>query len=263
MKRLTIILGIFVFPVICFGEVKKYEYVPKAGTKVEIKNLLGEISLQNTSGKAIIIESDFQMEIPDRAKGLKLLGSLEDNTDIGINLSEENGVVSIVGAVRQVRDHKYKILVPAGIAVDLDFNNPFANGELNIDSFKGSLDIRTLSANVKITNSTGPFAINSISGNVEVVFSSINQEASTSLASISGLIDVTVPAGDKATFTINSMQGNIFNNLDLKSLKENESDKRAADLKVIRHETGEFTLNGGGQKVLLKTITGNIYLRKK
>ena len=263
MKQFTIILAILFLPVICFGQMKKFEYVPKVGNKVEIKNLLGEITVQNTPGKAIIIESDFQMEVPDRAKGLKLLGSVEDNTDIGINLSEENGVISIVGAVRQVRDHKYKILVPFGMAVDLDYNNPFANGELNIDSFKGSLDVRTLSANVKITNSTGPFAINSISGNVEVEFSSISQEASTSLASISGLIDVTVPSGDKATFTINSMQGNIYNNLNLKSAKEVEPDKRANNMKVIRHETGEFTLNGGGQKVLLKTITGNIYLRKK
>ena len=263
MKRLTIILALFVLPVLCFGQEKKFEYFPKVGNKVEIKNLLGEITVQNITGKAIIIESDFQMEVPDRAKGLKLLGSVEDNTDIGINLSEENGVISIVGAVRQVRDHKYKILVPVGMAVDLDYNNPFANGGLNIDSFKGSLDVRTLSANVKITNSTGPFAINSISGNIEVAFRSISQEASTSLASISGLIDVTVPSGEKATFTINSMQGNIYNNLDLKGVKENEPDKRAADMKVMRHETGEFTLNGGGQKVLLKTISGNIYLRKK
>ena len=263
MKRLTIILACLVLPVICMAQAKKYEYTPKAGNKVEIKNLMGDITLQNTSGKAIVIESDFQMEVPDRAKGLKLLGSLEDNTDVGINLSEDNGIVSIVGAVRQVRDHKYKILVPVGMAVDLDYNNPFANGALNIDSFKGSLDVRTLSANVKITNSTGPFAINSISGNVEVEFSSISQEASTSLASISGLIDVTIPNGEKATFTINSMQGNIYNNLNLKSAKKDEPDKRANNMKVIRHETGEFTLNGGGQKVLLKTITGNIYLRKK
>ena len=263
MKQLTIVLAIFVFPILCLGQVKKYEYVPKVGNKVEIKNVIGAISGQNTSGKAIVIESDFQMEVPDRAKGLKLLGSLEDNTDIGINLSEENGVVSIVGAVRQVRDHKYKILIPVGMAVELDYNNPFANSELTIDSFKGSLDVRTLSANVKITNSSGPFAVNSISGDIDVVFSSINQEASTSLASISGLIDVTVPAGEKAIFTINTMQGNIYNNLDLKSVKENEPDNRAKDMKVIRHETGEFTLNGGGQKVLLKTITGNIYLRKK
>jgi lia operon protein LiaG len=262
MKQFTIILAILFLPVICFGQMKKYEYVPKAGNKVEIKNLLGDITLQNTSGKAIIIESDFQMEVPDRAKGLKLLGSVEDNTDIGINLSEENGVISIVGAVRQVRDHKYKILIPFGMAVNLDYNNPFANGELNIDSFKGSLDIHTLSANVKITNSTGPFAINSISGNIEVAFIRINQEASTSLASISGLIDVTVPTGEKATFTIHSMQGNIYNNLDLKSLKEDIPNKRANDMKVIR-QSGEFTLNGGGQKVLLETITGNIYLRKK
>ena len=263
MKRIDILFTMLVFPLLCMGQVKKYEYTPKVKNKIEIKNLLGAISIQNTSGNAIIIESDFQMEVPDRAKGLKLLGDMEDNTEIGVNLSEENGIVSITGVVRQVRDHQYKILVPVGMAVDFDYNNPFASGEINIDSFKGGLYIKTLSANVKITNSTGPFAINSISGNIEVSFSSISQEASTSIASISGLIDVTVPSGDKATFGINTMQGNIYNNINLKPVKEKEADPQAHGLTMIRHELGDYTMNGGGQKILLKTISGNIYLRKK
>lgn len=263
MKRTIIILAAFVFPLIGLGQMKKYEYTPKVKNKVEIRNLLGEISLQNSSGSAIVIESDFKMDVPERAAGLKLLGAMEDNTDLGVNLSEENGIVSIEGAVKQVREHKYKISVPVGMAVNLDYNSPFAQEQLVIDSFKGSLEIHTLNANVKITNSTGPFAINTISGNLEVIFSSINQEAPTSLASVSGLVDVTVPSGEKATFGISTIQGNVYNNLDLKSKKEAESDKRADGMKIMRHEMGEFTLNGGGQKVLLRSISGTIYLRKR
>jgi hypothetical protein len=96
-----------------------------------------------------------------------------------------------------------------------------------------------------------------------VVFSNINQEAPTSLASISGLIDVTVPSGEKATVNVSNMSGNVYNNLDLKPVKEAASDERAYGMSPIRQDIGDFTLNGGGQKLLLKSISGNIYLRKK
>jgi predicted membrane protein len=258
MKRVIIVIAAFVFPLIGMGQMKKYEYTPKVKNKVEIRNLLGEISLQNSSGNVLVIESDFKMEVPDRAAGLKLIGALEDNTGIGANVSEENGIISIEGAVKQVRDYKYVISVPVGMAVNLDYSSPFAKGGLIIDSFKGSLELRSLSSDIKITKSSGPFTINTISGNLEIDFSNINQEAPTSLASINGLIDVTIPSGEKASFEISSMNGNVYNNLDLKSPKE--SDKRALGLNAMR---GDFSLNGGGQKVFVKTISGNIYLRKR
>lgn len=263
MKSIVIVIAAVVLPMITLGQMKKYEYNPKTKNKVEIHNLLGEITLQNTSGNAIVIESDFMMDVPDRAKGLRLMGSMEDNTELGVNISEENGIVSLEGAVSQTRDHRYKISIPAGMAVNLDYSSPFAKNELIIDSFKGSLEVNTLNANVKVTNSTGPFAINTISGNLEVVFSNVNQDAPTSLASLSGVVDVTVPAGEKASLQISTINGNIYNNLDLKSRKEPEPDKRAEGMLPLRHELSEFTLNGGGQKVFLKSISGNIYLRKR
>lgn len=263
MKNIVIVIAVIVLPMITLGQMKKYEYTPKTKNKVEIHNLLGEIILQNTSGNALVIESDFMMDVPERAQGLRLLGSSEDNTSLGINISEENGIVYVEGAVNQTRDFKYKISVPAGMAVNLDYNSPFAQNELIIDSFKGSLEVNTLNASVKVTNSTGPFAINTISGDLEVVFSNVNQDAPTSLASVSGVVDVTVPAGEKASLQISTINGNIYNNLDLKSKKEPEADKRAVGMHPLRHANSEFSLNGGGQKVYLKSISGNIYLRKR
>ena len=263
MKSTTFLLAVILLPAIALGQMKKYEYTPKVKGKIEIKNLLGEITLLNSAGSSVIIESDFEMERPDRADGLKLLGAAEDNSGLGINVSEENGVVLISGAVKQVRDYKYKISVPAGSAVNLDYNSPFAAGDLVIESFKGSLETNTLAANVKVLNSSGPLTVNSISGDVEVVFSSISQEAPTSLASISGLIDVSISSTEKAVVNISNMNGNVFNNLDLKPVKESSADKRAEGMSPIRQDIGDFTLNGGGQKVYLKSISGNIYLRKK
>lgn len=264
MKRLAIIAAILVFPVLVMGQMKKFEYTPKVKNKVEIYNLLGEVSLQNTTGGSIIIESDFNVDRPKRAEGLKLLGSVEDNSEIGVNVSEENGVVSIQGVSNQVRDYKYKIQVPAGMAVLLDYNSPFASSDLVIDSFAGSLEIKTLSAGVKITNTSGPLTVNSVSGDVEISLNKMNQDAPISLATVSGFIDIAVPAAEKATFDINTVTGNVYNNLDLKSVPMKEKDERASGMEHIKYYgKNSFNLNGGGQKVYLKAISGDIYLRKR
>lgn len=263
MKSKVFLLAVILLPAIAWGQLKKFEYSPRVKGKIEIKNLPGKITLQNSAGSAIVIESDFNMEVPERAKGLKLLGVTEDNSGLGVTVTEENGVVLITGAVKKVRDYQYKISVPVGAAVNLDYNSPFTTGDLVVESFRGSLETKTLSANVKVTNTTGPLTVNTISGDVEVVFSSISQDAPTSLASISGLVDVTIPASEKVTLKINTISGNVYNNLDLKPVKENAPDERAQGMTTIRQDIGDFTLNGGGQKLLLKSISGNIYLRKK
>ena len=264
MKRIMIGIAAITFPVFAMGQMKKFEYTPKVKNKIEIKNLLGEISVKNAPGNAIVIESDFDMEKPERAEGLKLLGTLEDNTDLGVSISEENGLVNIQGATSQVRDYQYTISVPSGVALNLNYNSPFAKGDLVIESYKGSLEINTLNADIKITNTTGPLAINTVSGNVEVSFSRIDQKEPSSLASVSGLIDISVPQSDKATFEISSITGNVYNNLDLKSVSGDEKDSRASGMEMMKpNKKSSYTLNGGGQKIYLKAISGNVYLRKR
>ncbi|MBN1819831.1 MAG: hypothetical protein JXR31_14860 [Prolixibacteraceae bacterium] len=264
MKKVAILIAVFVFPLMAFCQGKKFEYTPKVKNKVEITNLIGEISIRNASGPAIVIESDYDMERPERAEGLKLLGSAEDNTDLGISVTEEDGVVKISGVTRQVQDFDYVISIPAGIAVSLDYSSPFVNGDLDIDSYNGSLEITTLTANVTIKNSTGPFTVNSVSGDVEVVFSKINQDEPTSLASVSGFVDVTIPTGEKANIEISNITGNVYNNLDLQSKAKDKKDDRSFGMNTIKQNgNSSYTLNGGGQKLLLNSVSGNIYIRKK
>jgi lia operon protein LiaG len=265
MKRIAIIFSILVFPFIVMGQTKKFEYTPKIKSKVEISNLTGEISLQNSNGNLVVIESDFDLKKPERAEGLKLLGAAEDNTDLGVNVTEENGIVSIQGATRHVSNYKYKIMVPAGTSVSLDYSSPFAKNDVKVDSYSGSLEIKTLGANVKITNSSGPLTINTISGNLEIVFDRISQIEPTSLASINGHIDITIPSSEKVNFEISAINRNVYNNLDLKSNATKESkDNLSSGMAFIKKQGGNsYTLNGGGQKIYLKTISGNIYLRKR
>jgi hypothetical protein len=265
MKKNVIGLMLLILPIALWAQSKKFEYTPKVKNKVEIKNVLGKVSLKNTTGAAIVVETNYDREIPERAKGLKLLGNMEDNTEIGLNISEENGVVSITGVSRQVREYDYTISIPVGISVDFEYNSPFVNGgDIEIESFKGNLEIKTLASNVKLINISGPLTVSSVSGNIEVILSSISQEGPTSLATVNGLIDLSVPSTEKATFEVKSVMGDVYNNLDLVGKSKVQEDKRSGGLDAIKHNDGSnFMLNGGGQKVILSTVSGNIYLRKK
>jgi hypothetical protein len=95
------------------GQGKKIEYIPKVKSRIEITGLPGSITLQNAAGNVIVLESDFNLEQPERAKGLQLLGAGTDNTGIGLHLEEENGIVRIQGIVNQVKDNHYTITTPA------------------------------------------------------------------------------------------------------------------------------------------------------
>ena len=60
------------------------------------------------------------------------------------------------------------------------------------------------------------------------------------------------------------MTGNVYNNLNLEKAAKEKDDDRASGLTSIKHSSGEkFKLNGGGQKLLLSSVSGNIYLREK
>lgn len=264
MKHITILAAVLVLPFYLLSQENKFEYTPKVKNRIEVLNLIGKIELNNTQGNAIIVESDFNLDKPERAEGLSLLGASEDNTELGINVTEEDGVVKITGVTKKVQDYVYKISVPEGISINIDYHSPFANDDLVIDSYKGSVEIKTLTANVEIKDCTGPFTVSSISGNIEAVFSTLNQEQPTSLASVSGLVDVSLSANTKANVFLKNITGDVYNNLDLVSAANEAKDNRSEGLDEIKHSSKtEYSLNGGGQKLLLNTVSGNIYLRKK
>lgn len=265
MKKVIVFVALFVAPLLLLSqEVTKFEYTPKVKKQIEIDDLIGKIAFKNSGSNAIVIESDYSMEKPERAEGLKPLGAVEDNTELGLNITEENGVVKINGATKKVKDFEYTISVPEGIAVRIDYSSPFASDDIEINQYKGSMEIKTLNASVKLMNSSGPFTVNSISGDVEAVFSNLDPDEPSSLASVSGLIDVSLPGSLKANIDLSSITGDIYNNLELSPVSKKDKDERAEGMEEIKHSGGnEFLLNGGGQKLLLKSVSGNIYLRKK
>lgn len=230
--------------------------------KIAVTQLYGKINLEEITGTQLIMSvSDFKkVEIPEKAKGLKPIGSgiLPDNTNLGLNVETEGTVLKLKGAIKQSMDAEYTIKVPKGIAVMIDYHNPFTYGDIDVANFGSELEIKTLSDDINLKNVTGPLVLHSISGNINVVFGTINQNAPISISSISGDVDLTMPSDTKASLVMNTMQGQIFSDFDVKLSKEAED-----GLSFIGGGKNlDGNINGGGVEINLKVISNNIYIRK-
>lgn len=94
------------------------------------------------------------------------------------------------------------------------------------------------------------FSLNTISG--QVVLKGLI--GPMKINSISGFIDYSVPANCKAQIDLNSVTGNLYS--DLKFDEKAEKEMQWVGLKR------RLSLNGGTQVINLKTVSGDIYLRK-
>lgn len=94
------------------------------------------------------------------------------------------------------------------------------------------------------------FNLKTISGKIELVGSM----GKVSINSISGFIDYTIPAALKARINLSTVTGDVYSDV--------KFDKSASKEISWVGTKRDLTLNGGTLPVELKTVSGDIYLRK-
>jgi hypothetical protein len=94
------------------------------------------------------------------------------------------------------------------------------------------------------------FALKTISGQIELK----GNKGRMDVNSISGFIDYAVPQSCKAHIDLSTVTGNVYSNL-----KFDESPTTEISWVGTKRS---LSLNGGSQAIALKTVSGNIYLRK-
>lgn len=94
------------------------------------------------------------------------------------------------------------------------------------------------------------FALKTISGQVIVK----GAQGKMDINSISGFIDYSIPPSLKAKIDLSTISGNVYSDMKF----EDKSKKEMTPVGTKRN----LTINGGDMPVALKTISGDIYLRK-
>ncbi|HEA30575.1 MAG TPA: hypothetical protein ENH91_11365 [Leeuwenhoekiella sp.] len=192
----------------------------------------------------------------ERIKGLTpIYAGGKDNTEgIGLYMDQDGEVLRLKDLKSFFNRSGLTITVPSSAALIVNCGNM---GSAVIEGLTSELEIETTIGLIELNNVTGPVTAHSSVGNINAVFTNVNQDAPISISSSTGIIDVSLPTTTKASVELKSTMGTVFTNFDLVEPRED-------GLKAIGgNRSIQGDLNNGGVKISLKASTGNIYLRKK
>ena len=222
--------------------------------KLILKDFNGMLPVEGYSGTEIIITSASEdLAPPEKAKGLKpVYPSGTDNTGIGLDVQKNGNIVTVTCLLPFSKSADYKIKVPDNLALELESGCERAN-DVSVKNMKNEIDIKSCH-NIDLQNVTGPLVLSTISGDINIAFSNINSVKSSSINSISGDIDITMPLKTSVNLEMRTISGGLYSDFDFTDTQK--------DLKKVGGNNLSFPLNGGGFKFSIGTVSGNIYLRK-
>jgi predicted membrane protein len=230
--------------------------VAKSTGRLDLKEV-GDVEVEGYNGSEIIFTSrDHDRENDDRAKGLRAVSSLglEDNTGIGLSVITKGDVIE-VRQLKKMDGPDILIKVPKGVLVSYSHSSPYGS-DLTLRNLENEIEISTVHNNVRLENVTGPMAVNTVHGDIDVTLSA-SMKSPISIVSVHGHVDVAIPATIKASLRMNTAWGEIFVDPDFKI----EFDNQGNMVKYSDSLSGK--INGGGIEVKLSSTHNNVYLRKK
>lgn len=226
--------------------------------------LNGAITVTTHQGPEIIIESTAvsdaeEEEAPAEKEGLKRISNprgyeinvSENNNDVTVSNSNFNSTVNL------------NIKIPAQEA-RLKLNTVSA-GDIEVNNVKGELEVNNVSGSVKLEGISGSVVATTIAGNLIVRFVSVNPEAAMAFSSLSGDIDLTLPATTNANLKLKSDMGEMYSDFDLVIDPGNSKPVVTEEKGMRKLEKASWVLakiNNGGPEFMLKNMSGSIYIRK-
>ena len=207
------------------------------------------INIQGYEGNEIRIEIDQPINPPKQADGLKrvILKGFEDNTQLGVNVSQEDTML-VIREVCNCYNGTYTVYLPNKLNLMVYENYPQHGQRWAVKDMTGSFEASTEFGHIHLQNLTGNIKAYTRHGSVNAY---LNQTGNIYLSSLYGKVFLEVPATIKADLKIRASEWNdVFTDFQLPVYENKQNTLTAA-------------LNGGGTPIELKSEHGNIYLRKK
>lgn len=240
---------------------KAQEYkIPVANpkdTKLNLDNFPGDFPVEGYDGTDIILTnmSEKFTKAPEKAKGLKpVFAGGEDNTGIGVAMDKSGSNINLTCLLSITQREDYKIKVPRSMAVKVHANCG-GGGDITVSNMSGEVEVSNCQG-IELKNCTGPVVLSTISGSINLKLGTPSKDRSVSIACISGDIDISLAPTAGVDLQMHTVSGSIYTDFDLAS-------KDKGDMKRVGGNSNITTqLNGGGAKLNLANVSGNIYLRK-
>ncbi|MDF1550919.1 MAG: DUF4097 family beta strand repeat-containing protein, partial [Bacteroidales bacterium] len=224
-----------------------------ASGNMKLKNISGEITMNTASGDVSLQKISGELKITTASGNIKI-----ESLDAKTSISVASGDINIIENMQDVKIST-------------------ASGNVNIEGNKGNLKANIASGDVQITKSTGACNINTASGDINASEIELTDESSFSAAS--GDIEVALNKSPEKDLSLSTASGNItldYNGNEVSGFFEFTARKDKGkiispykfDIEEVFEKDGKkydkksFTKGSDSPKVVLKTSSGNVELKK-
>ncbi|WP_459210085.1 DUF4097 family beta strand repeat-containing protein [Aquimarina rhabdastrellae] len=251
-KQLLFILSIFIYTI--NGNAQDYTHSLNGIKTIKVGSTTGMI-FKTHSQNELLIKDVKARKNPEKANGLKAIYATgDDNTGYGISIEKE-GDALIIRNLKDIYSPDLEIHLPKNINLLIQNHGL---GDVTIHGFSSEIEVKTNTGLIKITDVTGPIVAKTSTGDVNVIFNTVNQSSPISLLSSAGDVDVTLPKNTPANLNLKAAVGSVFTDFDIQQEKSKSSLKTLNPNRSIKTK-----INNGGVDISLRSSTGNIYIRKK
>ena len=146
-------------------------------------------------------------------------------------------------------------MLPANVKLKIN-QGGFRSDDINIKGMTNEVEVKSQVGDLEFLDVTGPIVASTISSDIKVIFSSLNQSSPSSISSVSGDIDISLPESTRGNFKLSSVSGEIYTDLNFENEVKRGSGFFPGGISV------NTRLNGGGVDIMLRSISGDIYIRK-
>lgn len=174
----------------------------------------------------------------------------EDDNEISFDTDSRADRVSVLARIPRRAD------------IELETVN---DGELIVSNIVGNVELYNTNGPITATGISGSVIAESINEKIDVSFSSIDDVNASSFESINGDLHVRLPADAGALLHLDSGQGEIFSDFEVEIVPTEgtvERDDGENGLSVRIENVIVAKVNGGGPVLRLKTLHGDIHIRK-
>jgi lia operon protein LiaG len=236
----------------------KQKFNSPTNRKVVLDMRGSDVTVEGYDGDELVIRGSGHFEDPPALtqalkQGLRPVYSTgADNTRLGLAVTPtEANTIRVARTSRS--DGHYTVRLPR--ATDVAFADSWGGSDdVTMRDIAGRIEVSLKSGDLRLLNVSGPVVANTISGDIQIKFNVAPTQPSA-VSSVSGDVDVTLPAPARLNLSMRSISGEIYTDFDLNLGGGN-------GLKHVGGQTVEGRANGGGTTLSLKTISGDIFVRK-
>lgn len=142
----------------------------------------------------------------------------------------------------------------------------YNDGDLDINNVTGTVELINYNGAITATAISGTVVAETYNGDIKIAYDKLTPDTPLSYANYNGDIDLTFPAGLKASLKMKTKQGEIYSGFDAQVQKSSPVTKTESKTGVYKVQIDDWVkvdVNGGGPEISVQTYNGDIYLRKK